>query len=82
MSKNPSRITIKKALDQFKNYQLIDRVQQDLIEQQSFIKLKEELSHNDSFEVLPDHPSDEEKLERGELKRFTVNTHSGKSLVD
>jgi len=30
---------------------------------------------------LPDKPSDDEKFERGELKRFTANTNSNKSLI-
>jgi len=39
------------------------------------------MSPKDSFEVLPDKPSDDEKFERGELKRFTANTNSNKSLI-
>jgi hypothetical protein len=32
--------------------------------------------------VLPDRLSDDERIERGELRRFMANTHSGKSLFD
>ena len=41
---------------------------------------QQSLSQNDSFEILPDKLSDDEKLEKDEMKRFTPNTHSGKSL--
>lgn len=39
------------------------------------------LSRNDSFEVLPDKASDDERIQKGELKMFTANTNSGKSLL-
>ena len=54
-------------------------MQRDIVENHLLKNPNSSLSRYDSFEVLPDKASDDEKIQRGELKMFTANTNSGKS---
>jgi hypothetical protein len=71
-------------------YELISRVEADLSKREQAIREKErelreveriQLTRDNSFEVLPDRSSDDERLKDGSLKRFTINTASGRSLL-